>query len=319
MTPSDPLGYNLALPLRSRLYPAGFALELHTNSAQVCEAAEEAFGSNGAFSAPPPAILRVHVTGALENGLPPPVMPHGQGHLLCINFGPRHFGICDVSRGYAFVSLPEDAARNRQWTAYHFLEPLGWMMIDALHAPVVHAAGVALNGRAALLCGESGAGKTSLAYACARRGWSFLSGDAMHLVHAGGEFEVRGRPHQLRFRESASRLFPELAGIAPRLRPNGKLDIVTAASGLGIQTGIAATACCLIDLRREPAPCTARISPWTRQQAMEALSGSLLSGDAELQRARQSTLEHFASLPLFQLHYSDFESAETLLRGVLGQ
>jgi hypothetical protein len=63
-----------------------------------------------------------------------------------------------------------------------------------------------------LLCGDSGAGKTSLSYACARAGWTYISDDASYLVNNRTDRLVVGNCNQARFRPSAVELFSELAG-----------------------------------------------------------------------------------------------------------
>ncbi len=95
-------------------------------------------------------------------------------------------------------------------------------MIEARHFCPIHAACIALNGRAVLLCGNSGAGKTSLAYACAKKGWTYLSGDATYIVRNRPDRTVAGRPFSIRFRAEARELFPELSEFAPRGAPEGK-------------------------------------------------------------------------------------------------
>ena len=74
------------------------------------------------------------------------------------------------------------------------------------------------------LTGVSGSGKSSLAFACARAGWTFVSDDATWLPIDEPAIAV-GRPRHARFREDAPRLFPELARYAAEQRPNGKITI----------------------------------------------------------------------------------------------
>ena len=64
-----------------------------------------------------------------------------------------------------------------------FLEAAPARQIWTRLATPIHAACVAIDGRGVLLCGDSGAGKTSLSYACARAGWQFISDDSSYLLH----------------------------------------------------------------------------------------------------------------------------------------
>ncbi len=229
----DPLGFDLPLPLRSRCYPMGFPLDLATNSEEILASVDRIWGQFPATWRQLAATLRVVVENRDARIPPLPSMPRGQNHLVSMIHGTDNFAVCDLARSFTFIGLTQDVARNEAYVRYHFLEPAGYMMIDALHLSPVHASCVAWNGRAVLLCGDAGAGKTSLAYACARRGWTYLSDDATHIVRGRADHAVVGRPFRIRFRESATRLFPELKQFTPERRPNGKLDIEVETKGTG--------------------------------------------------------------------------------------
>jgi hypothetical protein len=114
-----------------------------------------------------------------------------------------------------------DTVRRREWFRYHFLEALVLTALDTVAFTPVHGACVARSGRALLLCGQSGAGKSSLAYACAERGWTFLSDDASHLsmLEPG---TVVGDCRRISIRESAAGIFPELTSARATPTLNGK-------------------------------------------------------------------------------------------------
>jgi predicted ATPase len=84
--------------------------------------------------------------------------------------------------------------------------------ISSRYATAIHGACVSLDGAGILLCGDSGAGKTTLSYACARAGWTFVSDDGSYLVHDRDDRVVAGNCNQVRFRPTAETLFPELHG-----------------------------------------------------------------------------------------------------------
>ena len=76
-----------------------------------------------------------------------------------------------------------------------------------------------------MLLGDSGAGKSSLSYACARAGWTYIADDASFLLNGGGERIIVGNCHQVRFRPTAAELFPEIEELAITPRAAGKPSI----------------------------------------------------------------------------------------------
>ena len=87
-----------------------------------------------------------------------------------------------------------------------------WLRNEAVRHRVtgMHSACVARNGVGVLLCGDSGAGKTTLAYACAKAGWTYVTDDGSYIVHGRDDLLVVGNSNQIRFRPAGKLLFPEL-------------------------------------------------------------------------------------------------------------
>ena len=75
-----------------------------------------------------------------------------------------------------------------------------------------------------LLCGDSGAGKSSLAFACALKGWTYVADDSSRLIRGQQDRVVVGNPYQMRFRESAVHLFLELRNLPLTARASGALS-----------------------------------------------------------------------------------------------
>jgi hypothetical protein len=316
----DPLGYDLPLPLRSRYYPMGFPLDLATNSPDVVAAADwlwQKFPSNAEASQIRPVTMRVFVEDSEARTPPIATMPRGRDHLISIVHGPDNFAVCDLAGSFTFACLTRDVACNAAYVRYHFLEPAGCLMIDARHLSPIHASCAALDGRAVLLCGESGAGKTSLAYACARRGWTYLSDDATHIVRGREDRKVVGRPYRIRFRESARTIFPELNRFQPELRPNGKLDIEVETEKLGIPVALSGHASHIVFLNRRPECGDAVITPVARDTAERRLLNPALYGVESVRGDQSRALDNFLHLPTAELTYSDFDSAENALRSLV--
>jgi hypothetical protein len=313
----DPLGYDFPLPLTARYYPIGCALDLATNSEHVLRTADFIWGRFPASWNGDAATIRIIVDDRDASTPPVPSMPHGQNHLVSFVHGPDNFAVCDLARSFTFVCLTRDVARDAAYLRYHFLEPAGYLMVDAHHFRALHASCVALDGRAVVLCGDAGAGKTSLAYGCARRGWTYLSDDATHIVRDSPDRIVAGRPFRIRFRESARRLFPELKAFAPELRPSGKLDIEVDTDALGLATALESRASHIVFLSREPGTRPARTRPLTRAEAESRLSEPVCYGDHRIRAAQDRTLANFLELPIVELSYSDIDDAERTLRALI--
>jgi hypothetical protein len=245
-------------------------------------------------------------------------MPRGQNHLVSFVHGPDNFAVCDLARSFTFACLTRDVARDHAYIRYHFLEPAGYLMVDAAHLSPVHASCVALNGRAVLLCGDAGAGKTSLAYACARKGWTYLADDATHIVRGSSDRAVVGRPFRIRFRESARRLFPELNAFTPERRPSGKLDIEVETSALGMSIALESTATHIVFLNRLPGVAHAAAQPFPRSEAVDRLSALICYGDQRIRAEQSRALDEFLHLPVVELTYSHLEDAERALRTLIG-
>jgi hypothetical protein len=99
-----------------------------------------------------------------------------------------------------------------------------------------------------------------LAYACARRGWTLVSDDAVHLA-PGPERTGVGGSNLIHLREPARVLFPELEALQTRFAPNGKRAIEIDSAPQGFHTARCATASRCFFLRRRPGRATVREFP----------------------------------------------------------
>ncbi len=224
----DPLLRQVEMPLVAQHYPLGFKVELNTNSEQVLAAADESWSC---FPARPQlqssSALRLQI-GIAENSsgqCPPTPICRAREHLLSIVADRENFATCDLHKGFALAWLSQGAERRRSYLRYHFLEAAALILLTASRVTPLHAACVERAGCGVLLCGDSGAGKSSLAFACARAGWTYITDDASYLVNGRSDRLVAGNSHQMRFRPSAAELFPELQGLSVTPRAAGKPSI----------------------------------------------------------------------------------------------
>jgi hypothetical protein len=285
-----------------------------TNSPDIVAAADEVWESLAQCFATPPVELRFAV--ALDNisPRPNPMMPTGQGHLMSIVHSADNFAIADFSRGFTFGWLTPAVTNDAGYFRYHFLEPLSYTMLSSLYLTPVHAACVALNGKGVLLCGDSGAGKTSLAYGCARRGWTYLADDATHLVRDEPGRRLLGWPHQIRFRASAKTLFPELQGQPEARRANGKLDIEAHTADLGFSSIASETRADFLIFLDRGNEDGARLEPMLPEWAFERLARVICFGEERVRKLQRESLRSLVDVPVFELVYRDLDDAEMRLR-----
>jgi hypothetical protein len=293
-------------------YPLGFAVEIETNSIEILLAAFESWGAHTCASTDSPLKIRLGVTQASSAGCPPAPVPRADGHLLSIVADAANFAVCDLLQGVAFGWVCEATLKNRIYFRYHFLEAIALSLISTLRASPLHAACVSFEGRGVLFCGASGAGKSTLAYACARTGWTFTSDDASYLLWGNGDLDVRGNSHQVRFRPSAKELFPELQdrSLTPRAAGKPSIEVFTAELP-GIVTARESKVHYIVLLSRSISS-PPELTRLTREEMLPHLGGSLFA-EEWTPHPRAKILERLCAASMYELRYSDFESAVVLL------
>ena len=309
--PRDPLRYDVPLPYRRTLFPLGCAVHIATDSEHVIRAAEEAWGEFAGEGVGRAVELRLAVAEGNPAVRARPAMPRGQGHLISFIHGPEDFVICDLRAGFAFGWLTPASVEDHAWLRYHFLESAVYVLLASIHHTPIHAACIALNGTGVLLSAESGTGKSTLAYQCARRGWTYVCDDASNICDDGS---ISGLAHQIRFRPDAPTLFPELSGFEPADRPNGKptLELATAPLGISIATRAMVSRLVLLD-RLSSGP--QYLAPANRCEAVQQLEAAICYGDDEMRARHKQRLHALMSrLEVHRLYYHDLDWAERTLR-----
>jgi hypothetical protein len=197
-------------------------LEISTNSKEVIAAAEESWSAFPHLYAEPGVHIRIGVAENGHDGLPQPPVLRAQRNLITLVSNAENFAVCDVTEGFAFGWFTPDMVANRAFFRYYFFDLMAGLLLAPKHFAIVHAACVALDGHGILLCGHSGAGKSTLAFACAQKGWTFISDDAAYVPRKNPSRTVMGNPLYLRLLEDAPDLFPQLRGRSAIRRLNGE-------------------------------------------------------------------------------------------------
>jgi hypothetical protein len=314
----DPLLHEIDLPLTAALFPLGFPMRLATNSPEVLSMARRMWAPFPELFPEPPIHLRVLVTSARGQAAPAPQpVFRAQGHLLAIAAGHEDFAVADLAAGFCFASLTPATIADEPRLRSTFFETLVYSTLNNLHLTSVHAACVALGGRAALLCGPTGAGKSTLAYVCARRGFTFLSDDVSSFLRRGSGRTVIGRPAHVRFRPDAGELFPELRGRAAGIAANGKPTIDVSLEGQ-VAAGFSAEVAGLFFLNRGRDLDTA-IAPMTRHEAWNRLAAEIPVLERHTWEKQIASLDALLQAETYELRYTEAAGAAALLEVFLNE
>src|SRR5690606_15600253 len=133
-----------------------------------------------------PLVLRVLLN---EPEAPAPLYPRPlyrtQAHLFALALGPHDSGSADLHTGFAFAVVSPALLADRWRLQRQLLATLGLALLGVArgHVPL-HCAALTRDGRSVLVHGPSGTGKSTLAYAAARRGYQVVSEDAVHVSGA---------------------------------------------------------------------------------------------------------------------------------------
>jgi hypothetical protein len=309
----DPTLCDFSMPLSAVFYPLGFAVEVASNSSDVIKAAEASWGLFEKVACEPPIQLRVGVID--DCAKPDASLPfcRSQQNLITSILDGRNFIVSDLRRGFAFGWFSQATVDNQGFFRYHFLESAAFSILMSLHLTAIHAACVVLDRQGVLLCGESGAGKSSLAFACSRRGWTYVSDDASALVRSRSDRVVVGNPHWVRFRESATELFPDLLEHPLTRRINGEMAIELATRSLPeVTTSPQAKVDYVVFLNRrdDVTPTLKRVS---NRRVLRHLEDVICYGETPTREAQRASLRNLLLAEAFELTYSDLDSAASRL------
>jgi len=295
--------------LSGTYYPFGFRLDIATNSPEVLAAAEASWGGGGEEF--PGATLRMSVVVAPEGGLAQTGTHRKVGHLYSAICDPDNFALVDTERQVAAVHVSQETASDQGRLRWFFVEAIPHMMLCQRQVVMIHAGLVASDGGAVMLCGRSMSGKSTLAYACARAGWTFLSDDCTTLLADSTDRIAMGLPREIRFRADAAQLFPELEGCVARARPTGKLAIEIPTTALDIETGDRAPIRGIAFLERRSGAASARCI--TGDEAVDRLFAEMATYGPEVDAIHARAVERLAAVPAHILRYDTPDDGVRLL------
>jgi hypothetical protein len=297
-----------ALTLEAMLFPLGFPMRIRTNSVEALRICEIKWGAFEQAFDTPPIETQIHVVEAQSRECPPAPVYRFIENTLLVTADADNFCVAQYPIGKTRMIVSSAAVAHPAYFSQTFLEAAPAAQILTRLATPVHAACVAIDGCGVLLCGDSGAGKTSLAYACARAGWQFISDDTSYLLHSETGRQVLGDCHRVRFRPSAEELFPEITGaeITPRMYGKPSIELPTSN-----WSTINATRCAHVDFivflnRRLPG--VEDLVLYRRDVARCYIRQNLF-GTSQTKLTQYAAIERLLQAEVFELHYQSLDWA----------
>jgi hypothetical protein len=203
----------------------GFPLEIETNSPAVIQALRKSWDMFPQQFAEEPVRMSVGVIECETPAAPQAPVIRSRFNLISIVSDAGNFLVGDFNAATIFGWLTTAALRDESFCRFHFLDVSVLTVLQQRYLAPIHASLVARSGKGVVFCGNSAAGKSTLAYACARSGWTYVSDDATYMLQNEPHRYAIGNSHVIHFRDSARALFPELDGCISFTRPNGKFGM----------------------------------------------------------------------------------------------
>ena len=217
----------------------GIATRFETNDAEVARCVEDAFGMWRALAEcaaadvthESPLLVQVDVVAGDEG--PPSVDGHAPVRYRCpdatrvVVETASSIAVSDPLRRRAVARVTTGLVADRMHFRTEVLEAVTLALLSHFDRHPVHAAAVALHGRAVLLAAPSGTGKSTLAYACHAAGMDLLGDDHVR-VQLAPALRVWGWPGRVRL-APATRWAPtrDHAAAAPESPAGDKAVIET--------------------------------------------------------------------------------------------
>jgi hypothetical protein len=304
------------LSLRGTFYPLGFPMELRTNSSEVLLQASELWSVFEKRFDTEPICVDVHVVKGDSMECPPaPVCRIMMPLIFGIADG-GNFILADLEKRRTRIAVSRATVNHGSFFKYFFLGSAPLSHIATRYTTPLHAACVSLDGRGVLLCGDSGAGKSSLSYACARANWTYVTDDSSYLLNHGKDRLVTGNCHQIRFRPTATELFPEVTGleITPRATGKPSIELPTASIPQMICAQTARVDFMIFLNRRSGGP--SELVPYRKDVARHFFR-QVLYGPAESLAVQYEAIEWLLTANILELRFTSLDWATNRLEKLI--
>lgn len=219
-------------PVTDDLYPMGMRLRVETNDPAVLEAARQSFGRYphpAVAGGAPDVTIRL-----LVHAVDDQAAPHERGRSVArlhenyfyVTVGRDAVVMGDMARGRVFGCIPPSLVLDPEFIRHHFIESGFYFVLRARGFVGMHGAGLERDGRSVMLRAWQGTGKSTLAYACVRRGYHLLGEDVVWVHWDSPRQEWWGAPWTLSLLPDSQDFFPEFAGAATTVMSNGEHKIL---------------------------------------------------------------------------------------------
>jgi hypothetical protein len=297
-----------ALTLETMLFPLGFPMRVRTNSAEVLHLCKMKWGVFEQEFDADPLETHIHVVETQSRECPPAPEFRVVENMLLVTADADNFCVAQFPRGKTRMVVSSATIAHPTYFSQTFLEAAPAAQIWTRLAIPIHAACVAIDGRGVLLCGDSGAGKTSLSYACARAGWQFISDDTSYLLQNDDGRQVLGDCHHVRFRPSAAELFPEISGaeITPRALGKPSIEVPTSTWSTINATRFAQVDFIVFLNRRQPD--VEDLVPYRRDVVRRYMRQNLF-GTSQTRLRQYAAIERLLKAEVLELRYQSLDWA----------
>ncbi|MDQ3460925.1 MAG: hypothetical protein M3498_16780, partial [Deinococcota bacterium] len=227
---------------------------------------------------------------------------------------------CEPARGHVSVSILEPALEE-PWLLSHLIFTLPFLeLLKRRGRYSLHAAGVAVGGRALLLAGASGSGKSTLTLALIKAGFDLMGDDMLFLCDSGRNgLRLQAFPDEIDVTDTTVRFFPELHQLLQRPLARGWPKRQLPADALdGVTTVLECRPAMLVF----PSVANAKrsvLEPITEAEALLELAPNILLTEARSSQAHFDALAELVSTSsLYRLATGrDFAAVATLLKELL--
>jgi hypothetical protein len=297
-----------ALTLEHMFFPLGFPLRIRTNSLEALRQCEQKWGVFQQEFDTEPMETHIHVVETDHAECPPAPQYWFTENLMVMVADGGNFCAGQFPDGKTRIVVSTAALRHPHYFTQVFLDCAPALHMGTRLTTPIHAACVAIEGRGVLLCGDSGAGKTSLSYACAQSGWQFVADDTSYLLAGEASRRVIGNCHHVRFRPSAAALFPEIADepITPRILGKPSIQLPTGPMA-HVNARRSAEVDFIVFLNRRYPGC-AELSSY-RKDVARCYMRQVLFGTRESKAKQYAEIERLLTAKVLELRYDSMEWA----------